>query len=96
MIYCVTILGRNDPLEQLDNLNISNKIMNPLSNDGQHSLLSEELRFSDELFEDAKLIMKDLFSAVSIVTVLYTFLYFSKEKFQVRVKNWIVCFFFIH
>lgn len=71
MIHCVPTVGRDDPLAKLDNLNTSDKIMNHLSNNTQHSILSEELRFSDEFFEDAKMIMKDLFSTVSIIYVLH-------------------------
>ncbi|EFN86993.1 Uncharacterized protein C1orf26-like protein [Harpegnathos saltator] len=67
MIHCITAVGRHDSLETLDNLNTSDETVNPLSNKvTQCSLLSEELRFSDEFFEDAKLIMKDLFSTIIV------------------------------
>lgn len=64
MIYRITTLGPDDPLKKLDDQNMYN--IN-VSNDGQHSPLNEELRFSDEIFEDAKSIMKNVFSTVSIL-----------------------------
>ncbi|XP_032663477.1 transcriptional protein SWT1 isoform X2 [Odontomachus brunneus] len=66
MIHRIMTVGRDDPLAKLDNLNTSDKIMNPLSNNAQHSILSEELHFSDKFFEDAKMIMKDLFSTIVV------------------------------
>lgn len=67
MIHCITTIGRDDSLEKLVDLNTSDKIINHLSNNTEHSILSEELCYSDEFYEDAKLIMKDLFSTVSTI-----------------------------
>ncbi|XP_014484962.1 PREDICTED: transcriptional protein SWT1 isoform X2 [Dinoponera quadriceps] len=66
MIHCITTLGRNDPLEKLDDFDTYDKIMNPLSNNIQHSIVSEELTYADELFEDAKVVMKGLASTIIV------------------------------
>ncbi|XP_071581304.1 uncharacterized protein Swt1 [Temnothorax nylanderi] len=65
MIYNILALGRNDPLEKIDYLDTSGIMVNNL-NDGpvEKSLFNDELRLTDDIFEDAKLIVKNFLSTI--------------------------------
>ncbi|XP_012541968.1 transcriptional protein SWT1 [Monomorium pharaonis] len=66
MIYNIRALGRNDPLEKIDNVDWDNTVDNYLNKDRpvEHSIFNEELRLSDDIFEDTKSIMKNFLSTI--------------------------------
>lgn len=67
MIYDIVALGRHDPLEKID-MNASDKTVNFLTNGPvEYSHLNEELHLSDDIFEDAKAVVKKFLSAVCII-----------------------------
>ncbi|XP_011863191.1 PREDICTED: transcriptional protein SWT1-like [Vollenhovia emeryi] len=67
MIYNILALGRHDPLEKIENFESENKIINPLNGDSvENSVFHEELRLTDDVFEDIKLIMKNFLSAIIV------------------------------
>jgi len=68
MIYNILALGRRDSLEKIDRLDMNGAAVNCL-NDGpvENSLFNEELRLTDDIFEDIKLIMRNFLSTVYIV-----------------------------
>ncbi|XP_011873230.1 PREDICTED: uncharacterized protein LOC105565023 [Vollenhovia emeryi] len=67
MIYNILALGRHDPLEKIENFESENKIINPSNCDSvENSVFHEELRLTDDVFEDIKLIMKNFLSAIIV------------------------------
>lgn len=92
MIYNILALGRHDPLEKIDYFNMDDTVVNRL-NDGpvENSVFNEELRLTDDIFEDTKLIMKNFLSTVCIVCwiINYIFLrfYISNEYFHFRLSR---------
>lgn len=68
MVYNILALGRRDPLEKINLINIADKVTNHLTNDSnEHSLFTEELLLADSIFEDTKALIKDFLSFVCIV-----------------------------
>jgi len=74
MIYDILALGRRDSLEKIDCLDMNDVAVNCL-NDGpvKDTLFNEELRLTDDIFEDIKLIMKNFLSTVYIVHYLINY-----------------------
>lgn len=74
MIHDIVTLGRNDPIEKIDYLNATNMNQSlSVSNDEDQerfslnsTILSEELKLSNEIYEDIKSIMRDFLTVVSI------------------------------
>lgn len=68
MVYNILALGRNDPLEKIDYYNMSDRVINYLS-DGptENSVFNDELHLTDDIFEETKAAMKDFLSTVCII-----------------------------
>lgn len=67
MIYNILALGRNDPLEKIDYYNVNDKVINQLTDSPiKDSSFNDELRLSDDIFEDIKMTMKDFLSTIII------------------------------
>ncbi|XP_076248874.1 swt1 RNA endoribonuclease isoform X2 [Calliopsis andreniformis] len=74
MIYDIATLGRNDPMEKVDYLNAVNYVQSsPCSLHAQDkeklnlysiSILSQERRISDEIYDDAKSVIKDFLTVI--------------------------------
>ncbi|XP_039309297.1 transcriptional protein SWT1-like, partial [Solenopsis invicta] len=66
MIYNIRALGRNDPLENIDDLNTNSyRVINRLNEVSvENSVFNEELHFSDDFFENIKLILTNFLSTI--------------------------------
>lgn len=65
MIYNILALGRYDPLEKIDHINIDSAAVNHFNNGPVGNVLfNEELHLTDDIFEDIKLILKNFLSTV--------------------------------
>lgn len=68
MIYDILALGRHDPLEKIDYFDRNGTTVNRLNVDlVENSIFDEELRLTDNIFEDVKLIMTNFLSTVRIL-----------------------------
>ncbi|XP_018338067.1 PREDICTED: transcriptional protein SWT1 isoform X2 [Trachymyrmex septentrionalis] len=64
MIYNILALGRHDPLEKIDDLDMD-AVVNRLSGDpDERSIFMEESHLTDDIFEDIKLIMRNFLSTI--------------------------------
>ncbi|XP_043248574.1 transcriptional protein SWT1 isoform X2 [Colletes gigas] len=86
MVYDIVTLGRNDPLEKVDYLNMSKHSNNLSRNDNEQdkesslnpvSILNQELRISNKICDDAKNIMKDFLTVIV-----------SKEMYELYGDTW--------
>ncbi|XP_011641920.1 transcriptional protein SWT1 isoform X1 [Pogonomyrmex barbatus] len=85
MIYNILSLGREDPLEKIDFFNVNNTVTNDLNGPIKNSIFTEELRLTDDIFENIKTIMKNFLS--TIVTKQMSEIYGEEEwKIYVIIK----------
>lgn len=62
------VLGRNDPLEKIDYYNTNDRAVNYLNDSPiENSIINDELRWTDDIFEDTKATVKDFLSIVCII-----------------------------
>ena len=67
MIYNILALGRHDPLEKIDDLDMD-AVVNRLNDDpDERSIFMEESHLTDDIFENTKLIMRNFLSTVCIL-----------------------------
>ncbi|XP_012060914.1 PREDICTED: transcriptional protein SWT1 [Atta cephalotes] len=64
MIYNILALGRHDPLEKIDDLDMD-AVVNRLNDDpDERSIFMEESHLTDDIFENTKLIMRNFLSTI--------------------------------
>ncbi|XP_012232697.1 transcriptional protein SWT1 [Linepithema humile] len=67
MVYNILALGRNDPLEKINYINMDDRATNYLTNGpNETSLFTEESLLTDNVFEDTKTLMKDFLSTIIV------------------------------
>lgn len=92
MIYHILALERHDPLEKID-LDTNGTTIDR-SNDClvENSLFDEELRLTDNILEEVKLIMRNFLSTVRIVywivkSIRFSRIYIPNEYFYFRLSR---------
>ena len=78
MIHDIATLGRDDPLEKIDYLNINDSVndsfsgnhlsFNQENSDNIKAALDEELLAAEDIFEEAKAVLQSFLSPVSFVS----------------------------
>ena len=81
MIHDIATLGRDDPFEKIDYLNINDSRNNSISvhhlsfnhdkSENIETSLDEELLVADDIFEEAKAILLSLLSPVSVLLKIF-------------------------
>lgn len=99
MIYDILALGRDDPLEKIDSITNKNLCFHDIycqkmqgESSQSFSAFQEEIRYSNELFEEVESIIKEFLSVVRICVYISYFIciYKFKRKEKINIKKFVV------